>query len=86
MTRVPNQLVTGCIEGVVQSYCELGDPQARAEVSTLLGHYVDVTLANRVDDGLQLRRLQRPQIGRIVDAIQNRHPDPLLSSSRRFVV
>ena len=67
---VPDQLVPGCVVDVMQRHGELGDAETGAEMPTLLGHDVDVTVAHRIDDLGQLVLVQRPEIGGIFDLIQ----------------
>ena len=52
---------------------QLDDPEAGPEVATLLGYDVDVALAGRVDDRLQLALLQPTEVGGIFDAVQQGH-------------
>ena len=44
----------------------------------LLRDHIDVTLANGIDDLLELFALETPEVRRVFDLIQQRHPDPLL--------
>ncbi len=77
---VPDQLVAGRIEDVVQRNRQLGHAQARAEVTTDLGDHVDVPLAHVGDELMQLLARQLSDVFGDSDFIEKRQ-DPLLGST-----
>ena len=70
VTGVPDHLVARRVVGVVKRDAELGDPECRPEMASLLRDHIDMALAHLGDELMQLLTGQGAQVGGTVDALQ----------------
>ena len=73
MPRIPDELVARSLEGVVQGDGEVGDPQARAEVSADRRDHINVSFSGLGDEFVQLVSRQCTDVARVPDSLEKRH-------------
>ena len=71
VTNVPDDLVTGRVEHVVQRYREFDDAESRSEMAPRYRDGTDCLGAQFIDNLLQVRFLKPPQVIGFIDTIQH---------------
>ncbi len=74
MADIPNQPIFRRVEHVVQRHRQLDDTETRAEVTTRLGNGVNEFVTQLVCNLTQASPVQRPQIRRKANSIEQRSP------------
>jgi hypothetical protein len=72
MTYVPNQLIVGSIENVVQGNGKFNHTQTGAEVAAIYGNDVDDVLTELITNLFELVVRQLTKVGRNVDLLEKR--------------
>jgi len=75
VTDVPHELITGRVEGSVESYRELDDSEAGSDVATGPRANLDEPVANLIAKLEKLFARERSQIDGKVEALESIHSD-----------
>ena len=67
MTDIPDHTVVVEVKGLVQSQCQLNNPQARTKVSTTGRHHLQMPLTNLPSHILELSRAESVQLIRMLE-------------------
>ena len=86
VARVPHHPVAGRVEHVVKRHRELGDAQASSEMSADLRHDIDQALAHLANQVGQLGPRQLAHVPRLLDVVQDRHPNHSISGCLSAVI
>mmetsp|Transcript_30941 Transcript_30941/g.67598 ORF Transcript_30941/g.67598 Transcript_30941/m.67598 type:complete len:315 (-) Transcript_30941:278-1222(-) len=70
VTHVPDDLVLGQVENLMQSHCELNDAQAGPKMTSCVAHVVDHVCTEFLGQLVELRQVKVLHVNREVDGVQ----------------